>query len=142
MKVLAGLPASQLPEGARDRLAAAVRDPAHGRAPVVSEDDVVSGRWVSILVEHVEPVAWDLASVVAAQPAGIVSDLDEAIGAALYLPTRLGEGFIPRAGMLERRLPELRLRYGGAAAAQRRAAADVAVREQQRQAQTLRDLGL
>lgn len=142
VKVMAGMPVSQLPEGARARLAATVSDPAHGRAPVVSEADVVDGGWVRSLVEHVEPIALDLAAVVAAQPAGRESDLDAAITEALQMSSRLGDGFVYRVAALERRLPELRSRYSGVATANRLVAAEAAQREQVRQADALRQLGL
>lgn len=142
VKVMAALPVSQLPEGARARLASTVSDPAHGCAPEVSEDDVVTGRWVSRLVEHVEPIAADLAAVVAAQKAGRESDLDDAISDALTMPSRLGHGLTARVGMLERRLPELKQRYAAMASAKARKATDEALREQQRVQESLRRLGL
>lgn len=133
---------SQAPDGARARLAATVCDSAHGRAPVVTADDVISGMWVLRLVDHVEPVALDLAALASGQPAGRESDLDEAITEALQMSSSPGYGFVHRVAALERRLPELRSRYSSAAKTNRRASAEAAQREQVRQAEALRQLGL
>ena len=60
--------ARRVDAGGRQRLAAVVSDPAHGRCPEVSEQDLRTGLWVGDLVGHVSPLSADLGAVMAAMP--------------------------------------------------------------------------
>jgi hypothetical protein len=68
--VLAG---AKLSAEARARVAAVVGDAAHGRRPAVDNDGLRSGGWVDAVARHVEPLAADLARVVAQRPADRVT---------------------------------------------------------------------
>ncbi len=137
---LAALSPSMLPDGGKDRLAAVVRDVAHGAVPEVSEDDLDSGAWVDVLAAHVEPVSADLAAVVAAQPRGVVSALDVAVSEALSRPD--GRGVAQEVGMLAGRFPELRARRTRALEGRAWAATQARHQEQQRVERALRELRL
>lgn len=132
-KILAGT-------SARDRVAAAVRDPAHATAPEVSVEDLKSGAWVDCLVRHVAPLSADLAAVVAAAPSGVPSAADLAISQALSTSDRPGLDHAVRA--LERRFPELRYRRARLVEGRVVMAGAVQRREQERIDRELRELRL
>ncbi|MGH3725011.1 MAG: hypothetical protein ACRDUS_12930 [Mycobacterium sp.] len=108
VKILVGVSPSVTPEGARDRVAAVVRDSAHAQAPEVSTEDLPTGGWVDSLVRHVAPLSADLAAVVASSASGVVSVWDRAISEALSTP--YGRGLDQEVRALAGRFPELRSR--------------------------------
>lgn len=140
VELLAKQSASGLPEGARDRLAALVRDPAHKTVPEIDEGDLYDGSWVDFLVAVVEPLNSDLAAVVAAQPAGQVSELDVGLSDALSSDSLVG--FDQRVVMLRNRLPGLRNRRQLALSGRALAKAAVQDRERERVAADMRRLRL
>ncbi|MCV7300875.1 hypothetical protein H7J93_14710 [Mycobacterium barrassiae] len=140
VELIAKQPLSVLPDGARDRLSAVVADPGHAAIPEVDEADLYSGAWVDRLVAVVEPLSADLAVVVAAQPAGRVSELDVALSEALS--SQIPVGFDQRVAMLRNRLPELRNRRQQALAGRVLAESVAQDRERLRVAADMRRLRL
>lgn len=135
---LAGVLAARLDAGGRARLAAVVRDPAHGRCPEVDNDSLRSGGWVDALVLHVEPLSADLAGVVAGQRAGFVSEFDNALAGALRGPDSFDQAVLE----LERRIPEIRRAKVSRLRLERYVAGQAAVRDRKRADDDLRRLRL
>lgn len=113
---------------ARARLAEFVGAPGFKQALVIDNDLLRTGYWVDGLVACVEPLAADLAELVAAGPVHVISRLDQAISDSLRGPDSWG--FDYRVRVLAEQIPRLRqqqvvhLRRAAEAAAQ--AAADQA----------------
>jgi hypothetical protein len=125
---------------ARERLSALVASPAFTQPVEVDNDLLRTGYWIDGLVASAEPLSTDLAALVAAQPAELISPLDQAISAALRGSD--GWGFDHRVRELAEQIPRLRKeqqvhRRHAAEEAERVAAAEAG---QTREA--LRQLGL
>lgn len=58
-----------LPADGRTRVAAVVRESAHGAAPAVSDAEIAGGGWVDRMVAHVELLSVDLSSFLGDSPA-------------------------------------------------------------------------
>lgn len=126
-----------LPADGRSRLAAVVREPAHGCAPVVSDAEMSSGEWVDRMTAHVELLSVDLATLLGKSPApgGFSSAESQELRAALREVDYA-------VSALERRIRSVRAKAEAVYRARRAAAADPGRRERERAMRALARLGL